>query len=233
MTSVRRLWLVVLWICIVLVVGCSLPNRTPIARATATPDEGDSPMAITFNAAGSSDPDGQVAHYAWDFGDGSTGTGKLLIHTYIVEQDTTFQVTLTVTDEGGLQDSHTFEITVRAPAGTPAPAVRFTWPFHYDASGEDEANLNDEYFAIENAGRETVDLTGWSVENERGLAYVFPDGYELAPGGIVFIHSGSGIDRADALYWHAAGPVWHNTSDIAILRDPSGRIVDHYAYFSC
>jgi PKD repeat protein len=57
-----------------------------------------------------------VASYAWDFGDGSTGTGKTVSHPYGQAGD--YQVKLTVTDDGGATDSVTKTVTtVAAPAG--------------------------------------------------------------------------------------------------------------------
>jgi PKD repeat protein len=52
----------------------------------------------SFDASGSSDTDGTVASYSWNFGDG-TGTGKTPSHTY--GSAGTYTVTLTVTDDVG------------------------------------------------------------------------------------------------------------------------------------
>ena len=56
-------------------------------------------MTATFNASGSKDTDGTIASYAWNFGDGSTGTGVNPSHTYAAGN--TYLVTLTVTDNRG------------------------------------------------------------------------------------------------------------------------------------
>ncbi|MFC1858655.1 PKD domain-containing protein [Thermodesulfobacteriota bacterium] len=42
---------------------------TPIARANVDPTSGDSPLAVDFDAAGSSDPDGTIVNYEWTFGE--------------------------------------------------------------------------------------------------------------------------------------------------------------------
>ena len=71
-------------------------NQSPTADFTATCNQ----LACTFNAGGSADPDGNVASYAWTFGDGGTGVGNPRTHTY--GSAGTRDVTLTVTDnEGG------------------------------------------------------------------------------------------------------------------------------------
>ena len=39
-------------------------------------------LDATFDAGASDDPDGEVAEYVWDFGDGSAGNGKTVSHRY-------------------------------------------------------------------------------------------------------------------------------------------------------
>lgn len=75
------------------------PYSPPIACMTADPVWGYSPLSVSFNASCSSDPDGSVVSYSWDFGDGSTGTGPTPSHTYW--SPGFYTVTLTVTDNSG------------------------------------------------------------------------------------------------------------------------------------
>ncbi len=77
-------------------------NRPPVANAGG-PYSGFVDAAITFDGTGSSDPDGIIAAYDWDFGDGNFGTGETTTHTYTT--DGIFDVTLMVTDDGGATDS--------------------------------------------------------------------------------------------------------------------------------
>jgi hypothetical protein len=219
---------------VLLVSGCLGPDDLPVALFTLDPESGESPLVVTFDASASYDPDGAIVRYDWEFGDGQFGTGRTPAHTYAVDSETMFTVRLTVTDNEGDRASETQTLTV-LPAPPPAEEARleFVWPFHYDADGDDAANLNDEYFTLENTGTESVDLGGWTVSNERGDVFRFPDGYTLAVGAVVFVHSGSGLVTGNILYWDAAAPVWNNDSDIAVLRDASGSIIDIYAYVSC
>jgi PKD repeat protein len=58
------------------------PNEPPTARFSATPNTGEAPLAVSFDASASSDPDGTIVRYDWAFGDGTTGTGETTSHTY-------------------------------------------------------------------------------------------------------------------------------------------------------
>ncbi len=231
---IRRLGGLCVLAAVFFVSGCFGPDVLPVALFTLDPESGDSPLVVRFDASASFDPDGAIVRYDWTFGDGSTGTGLSPVHTFIVESETTFTVRLTVTDHDGNQASGTRTVTVRSPPPPPDTArVEFVWPFHYDAEGDDAANLNDEYFTLENTGTAPVDLGGWTVSNERGEVFRFPDGYTLAVGAVVFVHSGAGVDTGNVLYWNAAVPIWNDDSDIAVLYDPTGLIVDLYAYVDC
>lgn len=70
-------------------------NQPPVAVIKYTKN-GDT---YTFDASGSSDPDGSIVEYKWDFGDGAKGTGAATSHTFAVPG--AFPVTLTVVDNGG------------------------------------------------------------------------------------------------------------------------------------
>ena len=113
----------------------------PVANIATTPDPptGDPPLSIVFDASGSTDVGSGIASYSWDFGDGSTGTGVVITHTFEIAG--TFIVILTVTDFYGNEDIATKVITVGiGEVGakidtTPSPATGFI-PFTvgFDAS---------------------------------------------------------------------------------------------------
>jgi PKD repeat protein len=79
-----------------------LANQAPIARATATPSAGAAPLNVTFSAAGSSDPDGTIASYTWNFGDGTTSSAPNPVHAYAAGS---FSATLTVQDTLGASNT--------------------------------------------------------------------------------------------------------------------------------
>jgi chitodextrinase len=78
--------------------------------------------SMVFDASGSYDPDGTIVSYVWDFGDGITGVGQVLVHTY--ESPGEYTVTLTVTDNAGMNysSSQVVRITDSSQASTGAGA---------------------------------------------------------------------------------------------------------------
>jgi PKD repeat protein len=214
--------------------GCVGPDLLPVAAFTLTPGTGLSPLIVTFDASGSISPNGVISQYSWDFGDGITGGGMIVAHSYQTDEDRIFTITLTIVDHEGKTASSTGSVDVQAPMpAAEAPSIEFVWPFHYDAEGDDATNLNDEYFTLQNTGAEAIDLSGWRVENKRGVAFRFPNGVTLAPGALITIYSGSGTNTTTRLYWHSSEPMWDNTSDLAFLLDASGEIIIHYPIQSC
>jgi hypothetical protein len=73
-------------------------NQSPLAVATASPTSGVAPLTVNYNGAGSSDPDGTIAAYAWSFSDGSSSTA---VNPTKVWSAGTHTATLVVTDNSG------------------------------------------------------------------------------------------------------------------------------------
>jgi PKD repeat protein len=93
----------------------TVANRVPTANAG--PDRTvveDSP--VTFDASGSTDPDGSIVSYSWAFGDGTNGTGVTPTKTYVAPG--TYVATVTVTDNKGASSSDSATYVVN-PSGGP------------------------------------------------------------------------------------------------------------------
>lgn len=100
--------------------GCSLVNRPPIATFTASVTAGDIPLTVEFDASASVDPDGSLVQWQWTFGDGTTGSGAVVSHTYT--RAGKFTVRLTVRDAQGASASGQLDIL----AGNLPPLASFT-----------------------------------------------------------------------------------------------------------
>jgi large repetitive protein len=86
-------------------------NRAPSARFTFSPFWVYAQMEARFDASESSDEDGEIAQYLWDFGDGTTDEGRVVDHAFPYSTSGGGwqpKVTLTVVDEDG-KTSTTFK----------------------------------------------------------------------------------------------------------------------------
>ena len=73
--------------------------------------------SISMSAAGSADPNGTIVSYEWDFGDGTTGSGATVSHTYA--QDREYTVSMIATDSEGLTDA----VVTTAQISNVAPVI--------------------------------------------------------------------------------------------------------------
>jgi PKD repeat protein len=87
----------------------SVANQPPVADPNG-PYTGSDGAPVSFDGSGSSDVDGTIVRYMWDFGDGNTGTGVTPTHTYAAPA--TYTVSLTVTDDDGATDTATTTATI-------------------------------------------------------------------------------------------------------------------------
>jgi PKD repeat protein len=98
------------------------PSATPTADFTFTPATGTAPLFVSFDALSSSSPNGAIASYAWDYGDGATDAGAQVGHYYFAGGS--YNVILTVTDSLGLTDTKTSTLVVTQ---NQLPACSFTY----------------------------------------------------------------------------------------------------------
>lgn len=99
-----------------------LANQAPVAMASASPSAGPAPLAVQFSASGSSDADGQIASYQWDFGDGTGSSLANPSHTYALGS---YTARLTVTDTLGASSAPA-SVVVSANAVAPAQPTALT-----------------------------------------------------------------------------------------------------------
>ena len=99
-------------------------NSAPVANFTATSTSGVAPLVSQFDGSSSSDSDGQVAAYNWDFGDGQAGAGVTVSHTYTVPGS--YNAMLTVTDDDGATASSVSTILVTTSSENIDPVASFT-----------------------------------------------------------------------------------------------------------
>jgi hypothetical protein len=195
------------------------PTETPNAAPTANagPDKTAATGAtVSFDGGASTDADGSIASYSWDFGDGSTASGRTASHPY--DASGTYRVQLTVTDNDGATASDTALVTVNDTAATVSlplrintgggavtdrygnawqadraydPAIGWGYVDADDNSGQIDRSITDPYFTVSGAIHNTVLATErWAMDTYR---VDLPDGmYDLR---LHFAETYSAIDR--------------------------------------
>ena len=99
--------------------GSADQNAAPTANFTSSCTD----LACIFRDL-SSDSDGAVTAYHWDFGDGASGNGKTPSHSFTAAGQ--FSVQLTVRDDDGDEGSVTKTVSVTAPSAPGAPTAAFS-----------------------------------------------------------------------------------------------------------
>lgn len=94
-------------------------NQAPVAEFTSSNDN----LTVAFDASGSTDSDGTITEYAWDFGDGESQSVETpgVSHTYA--QSGTYTARLTVKDDRGSTASTSHEVVVEAENVPPTAAI--------------------------------------------------------------------------------------------------------------
>ena len=104
------------------------------------------------------------------------------------------------------------------PAGAASAAERPRFvSIQADAPGRDRrtnASLNAEYVVLKNLGTDRADLSGWTIRSG-SKTFRFPD-FSLAAGATVRVHSGSGRDDRNDLYWGRRAHAWANSGTYAL-----------------
>lgn len=102
--------------------GTTPIGTAPTARFSYSPQTGAAPLTVNFDGSTSSDNDGTITQYNWNFGDGLTGAGPQIQHVY--QTQGTFTATLTVIDNDGKNNSTSHQLVVEPP--NIPPTARFT-----------------------------------------------------------------------------------------------------------
>jgi len=98
----------------------TLANTPPEASFTVWRSEGKGETVVSFDASSSQDTDGRITRYQWTFGDGTSGSGTTIEHTYPALGS--YDVTLLVFDDGGAAQFLTVTIDIAAlPSAPTAP----------------------------------------------------------------------------------------------------------------
>ncbi len=90
-------------------------NAAPVAFISAEPWFGFIPLEVSFDASESFDSDGSIESFGWDFGDGETGVGETVSHSF--DEEGVFLVKLTVKDNDN--ETGEFVVSIQAQENLP------------------------------------------------------------------------------------------------------------------
>jgi len=98
----------------------------PHADFTWSPLQPEENQTVTFDASSSTPNGGTITNYSWNFGDGKSGTGKIVTHVYKTAE--AYTVILNITDSEGKWDVQSKQITVHPSAPYPKPVGGHAMP---------------------------------------------------------------------------------------------------------
>jgi PKD repeat protein len=208
------------------------PNGTPVPLFTYSPSAPITHADVTFDASLSTDSDGRIVSYAWNFGDGSQASGPLVKHNY--GTNGTYTVTLTVTDDRSQSASLSksvsvsttakptadFAISPTAPAvdqkvffnGAPSAAatgrtiVRYDWD--YGSGRQDSGILVSQIYT--QPGEYAVTLT---VTDDAGNTGTTSKTLTVSAVGLTALFTSSPLapTRGETVYFNGSGSSGQNT----------------------
>ena len=105
----------IFFVLVLLLGGCDTAtelNEPPSVGFEFSPQTPSVGTEVSFTAkATDPDPDGTIASFEWEFGDGETATGRTPTHTFA--ESGSYDVTVTVTDNRGATDSASNTVEVQ------------------------------------------------------------------------------------------------------------------------
>lgn len=106
--------------------------------------------------------------------------------------------------------------------------------FHFNAVGNDNYNLNDEYVTFGNKCSYLIDMTGWTIKDETASHIYTPPSFTFQSGATFTLYTGTGTNTKFVLYWGRTpgnyAAIWNDDGDTLFLRDKEGGLVLSYSY---
>ncbi|MEA2021447.1 MAG: PKD domain-containing protein, partial [Candidatus Caldatribacteriota bacterium] len=151
--------------------GKFVPVEPPVAKFIHSPTNPFIGELVSFDSSGSSDPNGTIVSYDWDFGDGtSPGAGVISSHQF--QEEGVHTVTLTVTDDESLSNTITESFIVKKNLiGNIEAIIEWAWDSPVDISfpefSEDSINSLQS-----NTGTTLHFHVDWKIkDNSRTIGY--------------------------------------------------------------
>ncbi len=149
----------------------ALAPSPPVAAFTFTPSNPAPGQTVTFDGSMSSDPDGTIVSFAWNYGDDATAEGITVEHAYTAED--IYTVTLVVTDDDGLMASTSRQVFVSSTPDTTDPSIQIIFPA--DGATLDSPTVTVTGTASDDVALERVEIrtneTNWEAASMTGSSW--------------------------------------------------------------
>lgn len=179
----------------------ALGNQPPTIVVTYAPLDIQVGDVVQFDAASSTDSDGAIVAYAWDFGDGASASSTTITTTtHAYASAGNYEVTLVVNDNEGASSTRTFSLAVTAKA---ARGVQHAMVSEVQVRGGD---AGDEFIELFNPTDVPIDISTWSIQYVSGSSEVststmekknFGEGNTIPAHGFFLIARGKDASGAD------------------------------------
>ena len=198
-----------------------IANQLPIANAGVDKDA-EVDELVDFDGMSSSDPDGLVTSWYWDF-----GTFQLLGATtsHAFSATGTYQVALTVTDDQGATSSPDYAVVNVRERGSATSTATTTASTTVFSVGDILINEllpaptsgNKEWIELYNDTDSPIDLSGWTLLNKEGSKFSTTTLFGI-------------IDPDDFLIVEGIVGSLNNSGDEVVLKDLAGQIISQTSY---
>ncbi len=218
-------------------------TEAPVADFSLSVDQGTAPLSVDFDAELSSVFGGAPLSYAWDFGDGSVGSGKEVSHTYpgpgqyeaqltVTAQGLTNVTSRTILVEEPFSGGYDADPTHRITEITSAQPYFFGNDIHtVNTFGND--GQNDPvtlHFQIHDQSSGThLSEYDFTVENqviEQGVQRVFDASFQLPLGSYVLNIAVTSPDQTVDYLWVPRAATFEVVSRSPVTEDPEIEIVE-------
>ncbi|MGA9572956.1 MAG: PKD domain-containing protein [Lysobacterales bacterium] len=184
-------------------------NNAPTAVITAI-NCSNATKICSYDGGGSSDSDGSISSYAWDFGDGTSGSGLNTSHTY--SNYGSYVVSLTVTDNGGAASTNNASetITLTEPATATTMSVASVFVDTVNAGGGNKSpratvviqdDQGNPVGSVQVSGDFQGDVTGSDSGTTNGSGSVVLTSPDSKKGKVKFTFCVSDVSGSAALTW--------------------------------
>jgi hypothetical protein len=202
-------------------------NQSPIASFTFSPENPSIDEEINFDATSSTDPDGQIVNYIWDFGDDNSITIDQATTTHSYATSTDFTIGLQVIDnEGAVSALATSTIFV---AETGEPFSELDVVINEIAWMGTKANSADEWIELYNNTNQEIDLTDWKIYEDGGTILITVLQNKIGPKSYYLIErtdDDSVFDITADIFGPFGGSGLSDNGEYIILKDNKDNTID-------